>query len=86
MPDDAEDWTPYVPILTALVRTVLAALGGVGLTWALAVNANQVQMGVSAAMVVGAAGWAAWQKIAAVRALRIAAMQPASAPVPKLPA
>lgn len=84
--DDAPDWTPYFPIVTSLVRTVLVALGGAGFAWAKAVTGDQVTMGVSAAMVIVAAGWSAWQKVAAVRALRKAAKQPASAPVPQLPA
>ncbi len=69
----ADSWQPYVPILAGAARTVLAALGGVGFTWALTVNADQIQMVVSAAMVVGAAGWSAWQKVQSLRKARDAA-------------
>lgn len=79
-------WAAYLPLATSLVRTLLAAAGGVGFTWAMTVNADQVQMGVSAAMIAAAALWSFWQKIQSLRALRAAAAQPAGVPAPKLPA
>lgn len=87
MDDQLPDtWAAYLPLVTSLVRTLLAAAGGVGVTWALAVNADQVQMAVSAAMIAAAALWSFWQKIQSMRALRQAAWNPPSAPTPKLPA
>lgn len=79
LPPVPDSWSVYVPILAGFARAVLAALGGVGFTWALAVNADQVQMGVSAAMMLAAAGWSAWQKIAAIRKAHQAAERSAVA-------
>lgn len=79
-------WAAYLPLVTSLVRTLLAAAGGVGFTWALAVNADQLQMGVSAAMIAASGIWATYQKIQAMRALRRAADQPAGLAPPQLPA
>jgi len=79
-------WAAYLPLITTLVRTSLAVAGGVGFTWALTVNADQVQMGVSAAMILASAVWSFWQKVQAMRALRTAAASPAGTPAPKLPA
>jgi len=76
----------YLPIAAGAARTILAALGSAGFTWALAVNADQVQMAVSLAMVLAAALWSGWQKIKAMRALQTAAANPAGIPAPKLPA
>ncbi len=80
------DWAAYLPLVTTLVRNLLAAAGGMGFTWALTVNASQIQMSVSAAMMVAAALWGAYQKIASLRALSKAAAQPAGIAPPKLPA
>lgn len=85
-PELPSAWSAYLPLVTSLVRTLLAAAGGVGFTWALTVNADQIQMAVSAAMMAAAALWSFWQKIQSMRALRRAAMNPPSAPTPKLPA
>lgn len=85
MADMPDTWTPYVPIIASLARTVLGSLGGAGFTWALAVNADQVQMAVSAAMVLAAAAWAAWQKVKAQRALNAAARSPSMSVPPALP-
>lgn len=79
-------WAVYLPLIAALARTLLAAAGGVGFTWALTVNADQVQMAVSAAMAVAAAVWSLVQKVQATRALRIAAANPPGVTAPKLPA
>lgn len=79
-------WSAYLPLVTALVRTLLGVAGGAGFTWALTVNADQVQMGVSAAMMAAAAIWSFWQKIQAMRALRRAAANPEGITPPKLPA
>lgn len=79
-------WSAYLPLVTSLVRALLAAAGGAGFTWALAVNASQVQMAVTAAMMAAAAIWGFWQKIQATRALRKASVQPAGVPPPQLPA
>jgi len=81
-----DTWQAYLPLATALARTLLATAGGVGFTWAQAVTADQVQMGVSAAMILAAGLWSLWQKIQAQRALRQASTNPISAPTPKLPA
>lgn len=78
-------WAPYIPLVTAFARTVLTAAGGVGFTWALTVNADQIQMAVSAAAVVVGAGWSLWQKISAMRALAKAAASPPHV-APTLPA
>ncbi len=79
------EWAPYLPMVISFARTVLAALGGVGFTWALTVNGDQMQMAVTAAMMVAAAGWSLYQKIRAQRALRQAAAAPAGSPPPQLP-
>ena len=83
MPDS---WSVYVPLVTSLVRSLLGIAGGAGFTWALAVNASQVQMAVSAAMMAGAAIWSFWQKIQAQRALNKAAAAPAHTAPTTLPA
>lgn len=79
-------WAAYLPLVTGLVRAILAAAGGAGFTWALAVNADQIQMAVSGAMILASALWSFWQKLQAMRALRRAATSPMTAPTPKLPA
>jgi hypothetical protein len=79
-------WSVYIPIVTGLVRNLLAAAGAAGFTWALAVNDSQVQMAVSLTMVVASALWSGWQKLQAARAIRVAAARPAGAAAPKLPA
>lgn len=79
-------WQAYLPLVTSLVRTLLAAAGGVGFTWALTVNADQVQMAVSAAMLAAAGIWSCYQKIRALQALRKAAANPPGVTPPKLPA
>lgn len=63
-------WAEYSPIITGLIRTVLAALGAAGFTWAQSVTGSQVEMMVSAALVLIAGGWSVWQKIDAVRQAR----------------
>lgn len=89
MSDNAQlpsEWSAYLPLVTSLARTILGVLGGAGFTWALAVNADQVQMGVSAAMVLASALWSFWQKVQAMRAIRTAAANPVGVTPPKLPA
>lgn len=81
-----DTWAVYLPLITSLVRTLLAAAGGVGFTWALTVNADQAQMIVSAVMIAASALWSFWQKIQSMRVLRQAAINPPSVPTPKLPA
>lgn len=61
-------WASYVPILASLVRGLLNVLGGVGFTWALTVNASQIQMAVSAGLIVASLVWSAVQKLQAARA------------------
>ena len=80
------EWAAYLPLVTSLVRTILGVLGGAGFTWALTVNGDQLQMGVSAAMMTAAALWSFYQKIQAMRALRRAATAPQTTVTPKLPA
>lgn len=65
-----DEWKVYVPILTGFLRAVLAALGAANFTWAQAVSADQIQMIVGVVLMVVAAVWSAWQKIAAVRTAR----------------
>lgn len=79
-------WSDYVPLVTTLLRQVLMAAGAAGFTWALTVNASQIQMAVSAALVVASAVWSFIQKIKAKHALRVAAASPATSAAPKLPA
>lgn len=79
-------WAVYVPIATGVARTLLAAAGSAGFTWAKAVTGDQVQMYVSLAMIVAAGVLSAWQKIKAARALRTAAANPPGMTAPKLPA
>ena len=79
-------WQVYVPIATALARGLLNVAGGIGFTWALTVNASELQMGVSAAMIVFSLLWSAWQKVQSARAINVAASNPKNAPAPKLPA
>lgn len=92
MPDESVDellpkgWSVYVPLLTSLVRDVLTVLGAAGFTWALTVNASQIQMAVSVALILVSAGWSFVQKVRAQRALVVAAKMPPGLPAPKLPA
>jgi len=86
LPGVPDGWRLYLPILGSLARTILAVLGTYGCTWAVAVTADQVQMAIGAAMILASAGWSAWQKIAAQRALRTAAANPPGITPPKLPA
>jgi ABC-type nickel/cobalt efflux system permease component RcnA len=79
-------WEAYLPLVTSLVRTLLATAGGVGFTWAMSVTADQAEMAVSAAMIAAAAIWSFWQKVRAMQALRTAAENPPSITAPKLPA
>lgn len=68
-------WSIYGPILSGVVRAVLAALGGFGLAWAQNVSGSQIEMSVSAILMIAAAGWSIWQKIQAHRvAMRQAAV------------
>jgi hypothetical protein len=59
-----DPWAVYVPIITGLLRTVMAAMGG---DWALSANSSQVQSVAGAIVVLLAAGWSAWHKIDAAR-------------------
>lgn len=86
LPSIPSAWQAYLPLVTSLVRTLLAAAGGVGFTWAYSVTADQVQMAVSAAMMVAAGVWSFYQKVQATRALRKAAANPPGVTPPKLPA
>lgn len=63
-------WNAYLPILAGFFRAVLAALGGIGITWASAVTGSQIEMAAGAALMIVAAGWSFWQKVAAMRAAR----------------
>lgn len=79
-------WQAYLPLATALARHLLGAAGAAGFTWALSVTASQTEMAVSAAMMAAAGIWSFYQKVRATRALRAAAVAPAGAAPPKLPA
>jgi ABC-type nickel/cobalt efflux system permease component RcnA len=81
-----ETWQAYVPLATALVRTLLVAAGSAGFMWAQTVSASDIQMGVGMAMIIASGCWSLWQKIQAQRALRQAAAAPMLVPPPKLPA
>lgn len=72
-------WSAYLPILTGLLRAILAALGAAGFTWAQAVTGSEIEMATGAAMMFGAAVWSAWQKISALRAARRQAVSSAVA-------
>lgn len=72
-------WSAYLPILGGLFRAILAALGGLGFAWANAVTGSQIEMAASLALMLGAAGWSAWQKIAEVRASRAKVVSSAQA-------
>ncbi len=74
-----DTWSAYVPILAGLFRTVLAAAGASGFTWAAAVTGSQIDMVASAVMMLFAAGWSAWQKIGALRKAHEAATSSAIA-------
>lgn len=80
-----DDWGVYLPVFMGLLRTVLGVFGGAGFTWAVGVTDSQIQMVVSALMILAAAGWSAYQKISANRALRHAAAAPAGVAKPPLP-
>lgn len=89
MPEDSQitsGWAPYLPLIASLIRTLLTVAGGAGFTWALTVNADQIQMAVSSAAALAGAVWSIVQKIRAQRALQVAAANPATATPPKLPA
>lgn len=79
-------WQAYLPLVTSLVRTLLAVVGSAGFMWAQTVSASQVEMIVGASMVLASAVWSAIQKIQAQRALNVAAANSAGMTPPKLPA
>lgn len=79
-------WEAFLPILSGMARGILTIAGGAGFTYAQTVSASQIEMAVSAAMALTGLLWSGWQKIKAVRALRVAAQQPVGLTVPKLPA
>lgn len=78
-------WEAYLPILSGMARGALTIAGGAGFTYAQTVSASQIEMAVSAAMAAAGLLWSGWQKIKAVRALRVAAQQPAGLKPPALP-
>lgn len=79
-------WQVYIPILAGFARGLMQLLGSAGFTWALTVNASQIQMAVSAALALTGFVWSAIQKVEAARALNVAAGNPKNAPTPTLPA
>jgi hypothetical protein len=79
-------WHDYLPLITALMRSLLIAAGGAGLTWAKNVTGSDIELWASIVCLVTGASWSFWQKIQAKRALRRAARNPAGAPTPALPA
>jgi hypothetical protein len=79
------DTSAYLPIVASVVRTALAVAGGLGFAWAQAVTADQFSMIVSTLLALGAFVWGIYQKIAAVRALKTAALAPATTVTPTLP-
>lgn len=56
----------WMPILLGQARGVLGALGGLGIGWAKGVTGDQVTLYVSAALIVVALVWSAWQKVYAI--------------------
>lgn len=62
-----ENWQPYLPIVTGLVRHLITILGGVGVTWAQTVSGSQIETAVSAGMMAAGLIWSAWQKIDSMR-------------------
>jgi hypothetical protein len=74
------DWIkPYLPIMGAVVRGLLQIASGLGFTWALTVSGDQIQMAVTAAAMLATLVWSAWQKIAAIKAARLAEVAAAKA-------
>lgn len=62
--------SPYLPIVTGIVRGLVAIASGFGFTWALTVSGSQIQMAATAAIALAMLLWSAYQKVAAVRAAR----------------
>lgn len=69
----------YLPIVAGLFRGILGIASAFGFTWALAVTADQVTMAATAAVMLATLIWSAWQKIAAIREARAAAVAAAKA-------
>lgn len=80
-----KEWAVYLPLVTDLLRKLLAIAGGLGFTWALTVSGSQIEMAVSAAFALGSIVWGFWQKIKAQRALRTAAANDPGMAPPQLP-
>jgi hypothetical protein len=49
-------------LLAAAIRAILAALGGVGITWGAKVDQSTVEIAAGALSVIAALGWSVWQK------------------------
>ena len=75
----AELLKPYLPIVGAVFRGLIQIAAGFGFTWALTVTADQVTMAVLGAAMLVTLLWSAWQKIAAVKAARLAEVAAAKA-------
>jgi hypothetical protein len=78
-------WQVYIPMLTSLARDGLNLAGTAGFTWALGVNGSQVEMAVSAVLIVTGVVWGKIQKWQAQKALNVAAASPAGTTAPALP-
>lgn len=71
----------YLPIVAAVIRGLLQIGSMFGFTWALTVTADQTTMAATAAVMLATLLWSAWQKIAAIRTARNAAVAAAVASV-----
>lgn len=80
-----KEWFVYLPLLTDLIRKILAIAGGCGFTWGLTVTGSQVEMAAGAALALISVCWGFYQKIRAQHALRVAAANDAGMTPPKLP-
>ena len=78
-------WTPYIPILTGVIRALLAFVGGLGFAWANAVSGSQIEMIASSIMLLAAIAWTAIQKVQTIRKLQKAAVSKPSTVTPTVP-
>ncbi len=67
----------YINIAAGLLRTLLAAMAGIGFGWAAGVTGEQTTMLATFLVVAATAAWSSWQKLAAYRTRKAAAVESA---------
>lgn len=80
-----KEWAVYLPLVTDLLRKLLAIAGGLGFGWASFVSGSQVEMIASALLALVSVGWGFYQKVTAQRAISAAAANDPGMTPPRLP-